>query len=392
VHNYRAFLREDNHMNNSGEPIRVLHIVTRMNTGGVAVLIANLVRNFDPRNFQTKLITGTCDESEEDYLEKIALDIPFVKVPSLQRAISPVNDFKALLTLGWEIRKFKPDVIHTHTSKAGLLGRIAALLFAPGKKRVHTFHGHLLDGYFSKFQTALLVGVESLLAKKTHRLVAMGNQVKIDLLRAGVGKAGQFSVLFPGLVPAKIVAKEKSRFELGLSSEKIYCLFVGRLTQIKRPDRLIDAVAELKDRSIKVSFLIVGDGELKSYMDSRISNENLPITMLGWQKDTSLAFSSADILVLCSDNEAVSLVLIEGSQYSLPLVSTNVGSVADVLIDNSNGYLTDASPIALADAIEKLVRDAQLRKIMGEAGKARANQYFSLERMLKDHTDLYRSL
>jgi len=379
-------------MDSSGEPIRVLHIVTRMNTGGVAVLIANLLRNFDPRIIETRLITGSCDGSEEDYLENIALDLPFTKVPSLQRAISPVKDFQALLTLRQEIRRFKPDVIHTHTSKAGLLGRTAALLFAPGVKRVHTFHGHLLDGYFSRFKTALLIALESILAKKTHRLVAMGNQVKSDLLQAGVGKAIQFIVFFPGLVPVKTISRESARLALGLSAEKVYCLFVGRLTAIKRPDRLMDAVAELKARDVHVDFLIVGDGELKSYIETRVSNEDLPITMLGWQKDTSLAFSSADFLVLCSDNEAVSLVLIEASQYSLPLVSTNVGSVADILVDNSNGYLTEANPVSLADAIEKLVRDAQLRKIMGEAGKARANQYFSLERMLKDHADLYRSL
>ena len=142
----------------------------------------------------------------------------------------------------------------------------------------------------------------------------------------------------------------------------------------------------------KNRFEIAGDGDLRDSVDSRILEENLPVTMLGWQKDTSAAFSSADIMILCSDNEAVSLVLIEGSQHSLPLVSTNAGSVIDVVVDNSTGYLTESSPIALADAIEKLARDAQLRKIMGEAGRARATQYFSLERMLKDHADLYRSL
>jgi len=320
------------------------------------------------------------------------LDLPFTKIPSLQRSISPLKDFKALISIGREIRRFKPDVIHTHTSKAGLLGRTAALLFAPRAKRVHTFHGHFLDGYFSKFKTALLISLETALARKTHRLIAMGNQVKTDLLQAGVGEKNQYLVFFPGLVPAKIVSGDSARVSLGLAVEKVYCLFVARLTAIKRPDRLLDAISELKARGVDTNFLIVGDGELKAYVESRVSQENLPITLLGWQQDTSLAFSSADFLVLCSDNEAVSLVLIEASQYSLPLVSTRVGSVADILIDNSNGYLTEVNPVSLADAMEKLARDPQLRKIMGEAGKARANQYFSLERMVKDHADLYRSL
>jgi glycosyltransferase involved in cell wall biosynthesis len=379
-------------MSKKGDPIRVLHIVTRMNTGGVAVLLANLIRNFDPMEVNASLVVGSCDGSEENYLEKIATDVAFVKVPSLQRAISPAKDFSAFFALAKQIREFKPDVIHTHTSKAGLLGRFAALITAPSAKRVHTFHGHLLEGYFSKFRTALLVKFESLLAKKTHRLIAMGNQVKNDLLNVGIGKESKYSVFFPGLMRAKTIPKSQARAELNLEQDSIYCLFVGRLTQIKRPDRLLDTVSDLKARGVEVKFLIAGDGELRESVSSRISGENLPVTLLGWQKDTSAAFSAADIMVLCSDNEAVSLVLIEGSQHSLPLVSTNVGSVSDVVIDHSTGYLTESNAVALADAIEKLVRDAQLRKLMGEAGKARAEQYFSLARMVKDHSDLYRSL
>ena len=379
-------------MSRRGEPIRVLHIVTRMNTGGVAVLLANLIRNFDPKDVQARLVVGSCDSSEEDYLEKIATDVAFVKVPSLQRAISPSKDLSALLALIKQIRDFSPDVIHTHTSKAGLLGRFAGLIAAPRTKRVHTFHGHLLEGYFSKFKTALLVKSESMLAKKTHRLIAMGNQVKSDLLKVGIGKDSKYSVFFPGLIPANIISKAQARTEFKLDLDAIYCLFVGRLTQIKRPDRLLDTISELKQRHVDVKFLIAGDGDLSDSVSARISKENLPVLMLGWQRDTSAAFSSADIMLLCSDNEAVSLVLIEGSQHSLPLVSTNVGAVGDVVVDHSTGYLTESNPIALADAIEKLARDAQLRKMMGEAGKARAAQYFSLDRMIKDHSDLYRSL
>ena len=379
-------------MSRKGEPIRVLHIVTRMNTGGVAVLLANLVRNFDPKDIEARLVVGSCDSSEEDYLEKIATDVLFVKVPSLQRAISPSKDLSALMALIKQIRDFKPHVIHTHTSKAGLLGRLAGLIASPRTKRVHTFHGHLLEGYFSKFKTALLIKSESMLAKKTHRLIAMGNQVKSDLLKVGIGKDSKYSVFFPGLVPAKITPKVQARTELKLDLDAIYCLFVGRLTQIKRPDRLLDTVSELKKRNVDVKFVIAGDGDLSDSVSARVSEENLPVLTLGWQRDTSAAFSSADIMILCSDNEAVSLVLIEGSQHSLPLVSTNVGAVGDVVIDHSTGYLTEPNPIAIADAIEKLVRDAQLRKLMGEAGKARATQYFSLDRMIKDHSDLYRSL
>jgi glycosyltransferase involved in cell wall biosynthesis len=379
-------------MGSQSQPIRVLQIVTRMNTGGVAVLIGNLMRNYDSSAFEFKLVAGVCDGSEEDYLEQIALDIPAVKIPSLQRAISPRKDLVAFFQIVKVIKEFKPDVIHTHTSKAGLLGRLAAITAYPKAKRVHTYHGHLLDGYFSKVKTHLLILCEVALAKRTHRLIAMGTQVERDLLNAGIGKKSQFTVLFPGVAAVSTVARDKARRDLGLDANAIYCLFVGRLTQIKRPDRLLDVVAELNQREVPVSFLIAGDGELADYVKSRISSEELPVTMLGWQKDMTSVFSAADILILCSDNEAVSLALIEGSQYSLPLVSTNVGSVADVLVNESTGLLTEPTASALADAVEKLLKDAGLRNAMGEAGKARVDQYFSLEHMLKDQSDIYRSL
>ena len=379
-------------MGSQSQPIRVLQIVTRMNTGGVAVLIGNLMRNYDAAAFEFKLVAGVCDGSEEDYLQAIARDIPAVKIASLQRAISPRKDLAAFIKIVKVIREFKPDVIHTHTSKAGLLGRLAAIATYPRAKRVHTYHGHLLDGYFSKVKTHLLVLCEVALAKKTHRLIAMGTQVERDLLHAGVGKKSQFSVLFPGVAEVSAVAKDKARRDLGVAADAIYCLFIGRLTQIKRPDRLLDVVAELKRLDVPVSFLIAGDGDLNDYVKNRISSEDLPVTMLGWQKDMASVFSTADILILCSDNEAVSLALIEGSQYSLPLVSTKVGSVSDVVINGSTGLLTESTVGGLADAVAKLVGDAALRKAMGEAGKARAAEYFSLDRMLKDHSDLYRSL
>jgi glycosyltransferase involved in cell wall biosynthesis len=379
-------------MATSAERIKVVHIVTRMNTGGVAVLIGNLMTGLDPNKFDLTLITGTCDSTEEDYLEKIATSIPFVKVESLQRAISPRQDFMTFIKLWKILRSIKPDIVHTHTSKAGLIGRTVSRFAAPRAKRVHTFHGHLLDGYFSPIKTKLITSLEGLLARNTHVLIAMGNQVKNDLLKVGVGNESKFRVFFPGLKAANLRSKEDSKKSLGLDSSLVTCLFVGRLTQIKRPDRLLDAIAILKNKGLQFELIIAGDGELSDYVSARVSKEELPVKTLGWVKDTSQVFSAADIMVLCSDNEAVSLVLIEGSQYGLPLVSTNVGSVSDVVIDHSTGYLTESTPQSLADAIEKLVRDPQLRQMMGAAGKAHAGRYFSLDRMIKDHSDLYRSL
>jgi glycosyltransferase involved in cell wall biosynthesis len=379
-------------MASNTERIKVVHIVTRMNTGGVAVLIGNLMTGLDPDKFDLTLITGSCDSTEEDYLEKIATSIPYIKIRSLQRAISPRQDFVTFVKLWKILRDIKPDIVHTHTSKAGLIGRAVSRLAVPRAKRIHTFHGHLLDGYFSPLKTKLITNIEGLLAKNTHALIAMGNQVKNDLLEVGVGSESKFRVFFPGLKAVAVHSKAESKRILGLDSSLTTCLFIGRLTQIKRTDRLLDAIAILKAKQLQFEFLIAGDGELSDYVSTRITKEELPVKTLGWVKDTSKAFSASDIIVLCSDNEAVSLVLIEGSQYGLPLVSTNVGSVSDVVIDHSTGYLTESTGESLADAIEKLVRDPQLRQMMGAAGKAHADRYFSLDRMIKDQSDLYLSL
>ena len=164
------------------------------------------------------------------------------------------------------------------------------------------------------------------------------------------------------------------------------------MTQIKRPDRLLDVAKECKARGLDLRFLVAGEGELFESSKARCQREQLNVTFLGWRSDIDQIFAASDIAILTSDNEGIPLTLIQAAQAGLPIVATNVGSISDIVINESTGYLIQTSPPAMADAIEKLVRDAQLRKMMGEAGKARAAQYFSLDRMIKDHSDLYRSL
>jgi glycosyltransferase involved in cell wall biosynthesis len=301
-------------------------------------------------------------------------------------------DLKAFFGLVSLIRKLKPDVIHTHTAKAGVLGRLASLFAGRGAVRVHTYHGHLLHGYFSSSITKVVVLIEKFLAVRTSVLIAIGTKVRDDLVAAGIGRANKYRVFFPGLPAPKPIAKATAQSALGIGTESLYLTFVGRLTQIKRPDRLLDVAKECKARGIDVRFLVAGEGELFESSKLRCQRENLNVTFFGWRNDIDQIFAASDIAILTSDNEGIPLTLIQAAQAGLPIVATNVGSISDIVINESNGYLTGANAVEMADAIEKLVRDAQLRKLMGEAGKARADQYFSLERMLKDHSDLYRSL
>jgi len=375
-----------------GRPIKVLHVVTRMNTGGVAVLLDDLMSAFDSRLVEATLLTGSCDETEEDYLSVHQPSYRLIRVACLQKKFNLPKDIQAFLEIRRLIKSLHIDVVHTHTSKAGLLGRFAASTVKPKPIRVHTFHGHLLTGYFSSWKTKLVYSIEKFLELFTDSFVAMGSQVKNDLESIGLGKRAKFNVFFPGLPNRVFEPKSITRKELGLEEKNTYVLFVGRMTAIKRPDRLLDSIRELVKRKVNVQVLAAGDGELLAGLRDQATDAGLPITFLGWRSDISKLIAASDIAILTSDNEAVPLTLIEASMAGLPLVSTNVGSVSDVLINDLNGYLVDSEPAALADALQKLAIDPVLREIMGKAGRERASRYFSLEKMCADHTELYQLL
>ena len=372
--------------------VKVMQIIARMNVGGPAVIVAELMRGLDKSEFEQILVTGFCDENEADYLDTVAKDIKATRIAGLGRSVSLIADLKAFFGLVSLIRKYKPDVIHTHTAKAGVLGRLASLLAGRGAVRVHTFHGHLLHGYFNGFTTKIVILIEKILAARTSVLIAIGSKVRDDLIAAGIGSKGKYRVFFPGLPAPKLFAKAAAQNVLGISSQTLFITFVGRLTQIKRPDRLLDVAKECKQRGLDVRFLVAGEGELFESSKERSLKEQLNLTFFGWRSDIDQIFAASDIAILTSDNEGIPLTLIQAAQASLPIVATNVGSISDIVINESTGYLTPTNPAVMADAIEKLVRDPQLRQMMGEAGKARAGQFFSLDRMLKDHSDLYRTL
>ena len=369
--------------------IKVMQIIARMNVGGPAVIVADLMRGLDSTRFQQTLITGYCDETEADYLETVATDISATRIAGLGRSISPLADARAFFALVTQIRREQPDVIHTHTAKAGVLGRLAAMMARSKAMRVHTFHGHLLHGYFAGWKIKLVITIERFLARHTDQLIAVGNQVKDDLLAVGIGTPAKFTTFFPGL-PAPIApSRIDARRELGLDEKQIYCSFVGRLTQIKRPDRLLDVVQACVDRGLDIHFIVAGEGELYTSSQERALAERLPMTFLGWRSDIARIFAASDIAILTSDNEGIPLTLIQAAQAGLPIVATRVGSIADIVIDGQSGYLTSTQPGAMASALSALAGDQVLRETLGAAGKAHADAYFSLSKSLADHSALY---
>jgi glycosyltransferase involved in cell wall biosynthesis len=376
----------------SGDPIRVMRIIARMNVGGPAVQVSGLMRGFNPLKFDHRLYTGFCGTGEADYLDTVARDVVAFRIKGFGRRVSLAGDLKAFFALVREIRRFRPDVIHTHTAKAGFIGRIASIVSLHHSIRVHTFHGHLLNGYFGNFKVTLIVFAEKLLAFFTDQLLAVGDKVRQDLLEVGVGSENSFGLMPPGLSVGTLPERKESCESFGLSASQLQCAFIGRVTQIKRPDRFLDVVREVKRREIDLNFFIAGDGELLDVTRCRILEENLPVTVLGWQSEIEKVLSAADIVILTSDNEGTPLSLIQAGMSALPVVTTNVGSVPEVVLDGFTGFVTSVNVNEIADALEKLVNEASLRAQFGAAAQTFTLENFGVQRLVGDHQELYRKL
>ena len=373
-------------------PIRVMRIIARMNVGGPAVQVSGLMRGFDANDFDHRLYTGYCAADEADYLDTVATDVKAVRIKGFGRRVSLGGDLKAFISLVSEIRDFKPHVIHTHTAKAGFLGRVASIISLQPSIRVHTFHGHLLTGYFGPFKRSLVVIAEKCLALFTHQLLAVGDKVRQDLLKAGIGSKSKFGLMPPGLAIGVLPDRQDSRTALALPVDSLQCAFIGRVTQIKRPDRFLDVVSEIKKRGVDLDFFIAGDGEILDMCGERIKQEDLPVTILGWQSDIERVLSSADMVVLTSDNEGTPLSLIQAGMAGLPVVTTSVGSVPEVVLDGVTGIVTGLDVQEIANALEKLVNDKVLRTKLGTAAQEFTLSNFGVKRLVHDHEELYKKL
>ena len=373
-------------------PIRVMRIIARMNVGGPAVQVTGLMRGINSSDFDHRLYTGFCATNEADYLDSVAADIKVNRVAGLGRRVNFRSDVRAFIYLVKEIRDFKPHVIHTHTAKAGVLGRVASIVSFHPSIRVHTFHGHLLNGYFGPAKKYLIVLVEKLLALITDELLAVGAKVREDLLRVGIGNIGKFGLMPPGLklgvLPQRITAQES----LEIDSTSLQCAFIGRVTQIKRPDRFLAIVSELKKRGVELEFFMAGDGELLNECRAKIQMENLPVKVLGWQSDIENVLSAADMILLTSDNEGTPLCLIQGGMAGLPVVSTNVGSVSEIVLHQETGLVTGFDFQEIADALEELVKNKEMRSRLGSAAQKFTLANFGVARLVQDHEELYKKL
>jgi glycosyltransferase involved in cell wall biosynthesis len=296
------------------------------------------------------------------------------------------------------MREYRPHIVHTHTAKAGTLGRVAARL-AGVPVVVHTYHGHVFHGYFSPARTRLFLAVERWLARCTDCLLTVSDTVRQELLSLKISVPERLRVMPLGLDLDRFLVCDSSRgqlrAELGIDPEALLVGMVARLVPIKRHEWFLQAAAEVARRHSRCQFLVVGDGERRAGLERLVHRLalNSRVHFLGWRQDLERIYADLDLVVLTSANEGSPVSLIEAMASAKPVVATRVGGVPDLVEDGITGLLVPPeNPAALAKAMESLLADSVRRRVFGEAGRERVYPAFSAKRLLRDMDQLYTDL
>ena len=385
------------------EPIRVLRVIARLNMGGPALHVAYLTAGLAERGYRTTLVAGELSRGEES-MAFVAdeLGVPVVTVSQLHREISPLRDATASLRLARLIRAERPHILHTHTAKAGALGRLAALLAGRSVRPliVHTFHGHVLRGYFGPLSARAFKLVETLLARTTDALVVVSPEVRDDLVALGVAPAEKFVVIRLGVelerrISADAGAREEARRLLGIPPERFVVGWIGRMTGVKRTGDALLALRALRERGIPACLCLVGDGPERAVLEEQAYGLGLArhVLSLGYQEDVARWYAAFDAFILPSANEGTPVTAIEALAAGRPVVATRVGGVPDVVRDGENGFLVEVGDVAaLAERLARLADDPGLRERMGRAGRALIPDRYAVDRLVDDVDRLYRAL
>lgn len=335
---------------------KVLRVTTRLNIGGPSKQILTLNSLFDGDKYRQLIVAGRVLDSEIE-IELSDFD-RVIKLDALRRGINPINDVKVVLQLMVIIKKYQPDIIHTHLSKAWAVTTFARILIRSKSKSVHTFHGHILHSYFSSPVAKVLVWIQKILAVFTDVLVAVNPIVRDELIQKGIGRASKFLVVHPGFDACPIKPKAIARFNLGLDSLSPVIGYIGRFEPIKRPDILREVVNISSELDKDIQFLICGGGSL--YSTFQETTRDHKVCYLGWTKNLTDFYSSIDLLILTSDNEGSPLAIIEGGLLGIPTLARNVGGINSLIQDNFNGFLSGDKPSDIAEKLKSILKDISL--------------------------------
>ena len=349
-----------------------MHVISRYNQGGTAAWLNVLIDEQRKKGHQVTLLAGYVqgEEHEDSGFAKNS----GIRIENLGKKISLLTDLKAIFEVRKQIKIHKPELINTHTSKAGLIGRLAAFSILKNRPAiVHTYHGHILYGYYGALATKVFTLIEILLSYITDVFLVSGKKVEKELREAKVIRGATTFQVRPGISEIQIstIRSEEKLLTIG---------WLGRLTQIKRPDRVI----ELAKLFPAVQFLIGGEGELRDELE-KSAPANLKF--LGWVNASDF-WSNCDIALLTSDNEAQPIALIEASMQGLPVIAENVGSVSDVIIDMQNGLLV-SSDAHREKALQALIDDKNLRERLGRVARQMAQDNFGIRQFIEGHETAY---
>jgi len=385
---------------------KVVHIITRLDKGGSAQDMLLTCRELG-RKYEMVLVHGLSLESrmtdqekesvERGIKEAIERGVKVIAIPSLVRKISPIQDLMALFSLWRLLIRERPHIVHTHTSKAGILGRFAAKL-AGVPIIIHRPHGHVFYGHFGPFISKFFLLTERVMARITDRMVALTEAEKNDHIALSVFRPEKIATIHSGVdvdrfmnVQVDIAEKRK---ELGLNSKGLVVATVGWLLPIKGPMHLLKAMSNVWESHPETSLIFVGKGDLEKGLkkEARRMGVSDKVKFLGWRDDIPEIMQTIDIFVLPSLNEGMGRVLVEAMAAGKPVVASSVGGILDLVKEGQNGFLAEpGDEKGLAIAIKKLLEDKKMRDEMGKRGREMA-QGFSVEKMIEKIDVLYESL
>lgn len=382
-----------------GSPVRICRIIGRLNIGGPAIHAILLTEGLRLRGYETVLVAGQ-EGAREGSLRELAAQkgITPVFLAELGREIRPGRDLVALFRLVRLLRWQRPAIVHTHTAKAGALGRIAARLSGVPVV-IHTFHGHIMHGYFSRRVTRFFLAIERCLAKASTAILTVSEGVRQDLLRLGIGRPDRVEVMPLGLELDGLLRADARRGEtrrrLGISPEVPLVGIIARLVPIKDHHTFLEAASDIHRSRPDVRFLIVGDGELRPYLERQVQALGLSqsVIFLGWQRELEPIYADLDLVVLSSLNEGTPVSLIEAMAAGLPVAATRVGGVPDLVEHGKTGLLVPPKdPMALSGAMDVLISDADRRREMGRLGRETIYPKYSEAALIDRMERLYSSV